>query len=291
MTAVVVQIALAVLLLLPAPVWAGVEDWRINEVVAEADGDPSRRYVELTAPPSAEEDNCLFPSSRLEVLDADGAVVWSHAPFMSTVCFTGETFLLFATTEAEAYFGFRRDGRLDVPLPPAGGQVCFTSSLTRYDCARWGTVATPVVDFFGQSDLSAAPAIARGTALARIDDTDVVADDFVLKGPTPGGPNFGPVFEPPDAGPPDAAIPDAAIFDASPDAEPADAAPRADAFERRDATPRPDAREPPAWLVAEPGGGSCDCRVGGGGGEGGQGAWLLAALLGLVGLSCTRSRR
>jgi hypothetical protein len=243
----------------PVPAFAGVEAWRVNEVVSEP-GQPTLRYVELYAPPSGAPDNCFFSTTRLEVLDAAGVVVGTVTPFPATTCYGGDTYFLFATSEAAAAFGVDADASLSVVPAPVAGQVCLRSGAIRYDCARWGAVSVAVVDQENPADMSSAPSIPAGLALTRIADTSVVSADFDIGARTPRGPNDGTPWFPPDAGPPP---PDAAP---APDAPPpADAAPPP-AF---DATPIDftDAREsPPVFLDAEPGGGGCSVghRAGGG---------------------------
>src|SRR5262249_28263526 len=154
-----------------------------------------------------------------------------------------------------ARFG-TRDARLDLPVPPFAGQICLASSQTRYDCVRWGPVGDAVPYLRSIDDSSSAASIPDGIALARVQDTGAVADDFVLQAPTPGTPNSGTVYTGPDAGPP-------------PDARPPPPdAPLPDA--RTNFTPpgapvlvRPDANLNPKFLSADPGGGGC--QVGGGG--------------------------
>jgi len=246
-------------LLVPRLALAAVEDWRVNEVVPSAAGTSDFRFVELYAPPSDLADNCLFPTSRIEVYDAAGTFLGAAAPVTATRCYGGDTYFLLAPAEAAAHYGVSRDATLNVLLPATAGQLCFASSTTRYDCARWGTIGAPVADLYDPDDATSAPAIPEGAALARRADTGVVADDFVLIDPTPRQPNDGSVWLPPDAGP----TPDAAL--------PADAD-TSDAADLPDAPPRshPDAREEdPAWFLADPGGGaSCTCRVGVGRGFG-----------------------
>jgi hypothetical protein len=229
---------------------AGVKSWEVNEIVAAVDGDPAVRFVELKNVPGG----CLFPSSRIEILDGAGALIGVVVPVTATTCFEAGWHWLFATPEAEAALGVPADAPLYWPLPAGAGQVCFVSSTTRYDCARWGTVTVPATDFFGAEDTTSALAIPDGVALARIATTHVVAVDFALQTPTPRQPNDGTPWFPPDAGP----TPDAAP---RPDAAPTpDAAPPADA--RVDAAPRADAGDD-AYLDVHPvGGATCACRVG-----------------------------
>ena len=260
--------------MVPGLASAGVEDWRVNEVVPSAAGTSDFRFVELYAPPSDFADSCLFPTSRVEVYDADGTFLGAAAPVATTRCYGGDTYFLLAPAEAAEHYGVARDAALNVLLP-AAGQLCFASSTTRYDCVRWGTIVAPVADLYDPEDATSAPGIPDGVALARRSDTGVVADDFFLTGPTPRQPNDGSVWLPPDAGP----LPDAA--------GPPDGGPLPDAPDLPDAPPRthPDARaEDPAWFLADPGGGAvCTCRVGvpRGGDRGGGAAALvpLAVLL------------
>src|SRR5688572_22862489 len=250
-------------LLESAPVSAGVEAWRVNEV--------EPRYVELYAPPTRVADTCFFPGTVLELLDGAGVVRASVQPFGVVTCFAGDTYFVFATADS----GIGADASLPFALDAAGGQVCLRSGALRYDCVRWGAVSQAVVDQSGPDDNSVAPAIAAGQALVRIGDTDVVVDDFELGAPTPRGPNDGTPWFPPDAGP-DAGTADAGAVDGGVVEE--------DAGDLADASTRPDARlEPPAWLHAEPGGGGCRAS-----GEGAGAAWLV--LLALAGLSRRRGQ-
>lgn len=253
------------------PVQADVGDWRVNEVLASADGDADVRYVELYAPPSDVADNCFFSTTRIEVLGPDGALLGSVTPFGATTCYGGDTYFLFASPEAADRFGVTRDAPLTLPLPPDGGQLCFRSSATRYDCTRWGAVTAAVTDLAAPADTTAASALADGLALSRIADTGVVADDFALADPTPRQPNDGTIWYPPDAGPP----PDA---DTTPDAEVIDARVFVDA---PPPPPRPDGGAgQPSWMLADPGADpACSCRSGGARG-GAVAGWTV--LLGLV---------
>ena len=275
--------ALAAICALGGVARAGVEHWRVNEVLASAGGDGRVRFVELHAPPSAAADNCFFPTSRLEILDAAGGVLGQVAPVTTTTCYPGDTYFLFATAEVAAALGVTRDAPLTAALPAAAGQVCFRSSATRYDCARWGAIATAATDLGDPADTSAAPALADGIALARVDTTDVVALDFAFATPTPRAPNDGTPWTPPDAGPTPDAAPDASVTDA----------PVYDATVWPDAPPRPmsDARPPPPeWWSAEPGGGVvCACRAGARRRGGADAGAVLLALLAVAALTSLRA--
>ena len=254
---------------MPHDARAGVDAWRINEVGA----DP--RFVELYAPPSADADNCFFPTTRLEILDGAGVVQATLQPFNSTTCFAGDTYFLFAPTGG--------DSAMPYPLDPAGGQVCFRSSMIRYDCVRWGAISHAVGDQDAPADTTVGAVPGTGQALARVSDTGVVASDFVLQAPTPRGPNDGSPWNPPDAGPPH---PDAAL--------PPDAEPIPDAQPDGPMQPElPDARpSAPNFLNAQPGGGGCSCTVGGRPARGGEAAGAaLALLVALGGLGLAHQRR
>jgi hypothetical protein len=270
----------ALCLLVPGLARAGVEDWRVNEVFPGAGGTSDFRFVELYAPPSDFADNCLFPTSRVEVFGPDGTFLGAAALATATRCFDGDTYFLLAPAGAAAHFGVDRDATLNLLVPAEAGQLCFASSTTRYDCARWGAITGPVADLYDPDDGSSAASIPDGVALARTQVTGVVADDFVLQDPSPRQPNDGSAWFPPDAGP----LADAA---ATPDAE------RSDARDLPDAPPRehPDARaEDPGWFLADPGGGAvCTCRLGGRGGRERPG--LLFVLVGLALPRILRSRR
>jgi uncharacterized protein (TIGR03382 family) len=253
--------------LISGAAWGAVADWRVNEVFP---GTGAVRFVELYAPPSAEIDNCLFPTTRLELYDPFGSLLGAVAPFETTVCFPGNTYLLFATPEAQSTFGVVADAPLPVPIPAAAGQVCLASSQTRYDCARWGNIVEPIRYFRNVSDESSAPSIEPGTSLARRGDTSMIAADFVLLAATPRQPNDGTVIPAPDAGPPP---PDAAP---APDAAPfPDASPFAPGDARTFPAP-PDAAPIPAFLTARPGGGGCQTA---GADAPSLAAWITLALL------------
>jgi hypothetical protein len=233
------------------PAYADLADWEVNEVVASVDGDPAIRFLELTNTVGG----CLFPTSRVDIRDADGALVAAVPLVTATTCFEAGWFLFVATPEASAHFGIPIDGALVAPVDPTAGQVCFASSGTHYDCVRWGAVAAVVTDFFGAGDESLAPAPADGAALARIQTTHVVAADWALQTPTPRGPNDGTPWSPPDAGP----IPDAGpVADAGPTL---DAAPRPDATPPPDAAPLADAANDTYLDVTPAGGATCSCRA------------------------------
>ncbi len=244
---------------------AGIEDWEVNEVVTQVGGDVQIRYIELRNLPGG----CMFPTTRIVAYDAAGQNVGSINPVVGTTCWGPDTYMLFATTAAQTSFDTGADRSIVPALPVDAGQVCFTSSATRYDCVRWGTIATPVHDFFGASDDSTVAAPASGTALARIATTHVIADDWVGLAPTPRGPNDGTPWSPPDAGPVPDAGPDAGV--------PIDAAPTPDAFIFPDAGQRLDARSD-RYLDLTPRGAGCGCSGSGGGGRGSL-ALLLVALV------------
>jgi hypothetical protein len=255
---------------LEVPILLALADFRVNEVFAQLGGDGRVRYIELFVPQGTA-GNCLFPTTRIEVFDAEGRLLGAIAPFAGTVCYPPGTYFLLASDEAVAAFGVPRDARLDVAIPAAAGQVCLASSSTRYDCARWGPIRDAVRYLRNTDDTTSAVPIEDGAALARVGDTLLVAFDFVLQEPTPGQPNDGSVVEVPDGGglqaadaapsAPDAPLPDARVF------VPPDAASR----------PRPDGPlRDPAFLSADPGGGVlCTCRLDT---RRGRPAWPLAIL-------------
>ena len=243
----------AVICLVPAAGRAGVEDWEVNEVLVSAGGDSAVRYVELRNLPGG----CLFPTSRVSVYDAAGVAIDTQALVPGTTCYGPETYFLLATGAALTYFGTDADVSPAPLLPAAAGQACFISSSTRYDCVRWGEIATPVVDFFGASDTTSATAPGDGVALERVAVTHVVEFDWTLDEPTPRGPNDGTPWTPPDAGPTPDAFP-------LPDAEPvADAGPQPDAWLLPDAGPPGDARNQDYLDLTAEGGAMCSCRGGG----------------------------
>ena len=196
-------------------------------------------------------------------------LVGTSSPVAATTCYDPGTILLFATAGAQQLFGVSADEMMLPPLPTDAGQVCFTSSTTRYDCVRWGAITEPVTDFFGAGDTTAAAAPPMNQALLRIATTPVVADDWIVSGPTPGAPNDDPPWMLPDAGP----TPDAGI-----DAGATDAGPAPDARPPIDARVRPDARDYYLDLEAR-GGAGCSCRSGNPADAGGLVLVLLAAAL------------
>jgi MYXO-CTERM domain-containing protein len=250
---------------------AGVEDWELSEVHPQSEGDPQLRFVELVN----EVGGCLFPTSTLNLYDSDALLIDIVSLATVTTCYGAPTYLLLATPEAANYFGVDKDLNL-FPELPSSGQLCFSSSSTQYDCVRWGSVATPVVDLFGSSDTTTIGSPADGVSLAREQTTHVVADDWSSASPTPRAPNDGTVWIPPDAGP----LPDASPL--------ADAGPPADAARRSDAGPGPDARpdaQNTRYLDLDAvGGADCGCRSSGG--QGG-GSFLLV----LIAMLAIRPRR
>ena len=273
-TALVVSLSAA--LLSERTARASIADFRVNEVLPALDGNAEIRYIELFVPPGTT-GNCLFPTTRIEVFDAHGLLQGAAMPFASTVCFPGGSFFLLASQAAADRFAVPADAPLAVAVPAFSGQVCFASSSTRYDCARWGPVDTPIGYLRNLDDASSAAPIPDGQALARTGDSGVVADDFGLQAPTPGRANDGAPYLGPDAGPP----PDATL---APDA----AAPDARSFARPDAAPivRPDALVDPAFLSADPGGGGCACQ-----GALGRPPWTaVVSLLGLLARAAWRRR-
>jgi len=259
-------LAVGLALACPRPAAASIADWRVNEVLASAGGDGSVRFIELFVP-AGTVGNCVFPTTRIEVYDGQGQLLGTASPFASTVCYGGGTFFLIATDAAMAHFGLTRDARLDLPVPAFAGQVCFASSQTRYDCARWGPVGVAIRYLRNIDDTTSTGSMPDGVAVARVQDTGVVADDFVLEAPTPGAANAGTIFTGPDAGmpadarpPPDApSLPDARTDFSHPDAPVLD---------------RPDANLNPRFLAADPGGGA-GCSVAGRP----QAGWLALLIL------------
>jgi len=259
----------AALCLSAGPAGAGVEDWEVNEVVVSGGGNSAVRYIELANLPGG----CLFPSSRVTVYDADGVAVDTAGLVAGTTCFGADTYFLLATPAAMSFFGTDADVQQAPLIPAAAGQVCFISSTTRYDCVRWGTINTPLVDFYGPSDTTTAMPPGDSMALERRSSTHVVAVDWAVDSPTPRGPNDGTPWSPPDAGPtPDARPP----VDAGPDA-----GPPPDAWLLPDAHPVHDA-SPQGYLdLTATGGATCSCTGGTGtpGALGGNLLLLAAAVL------------
>jgi MYXO-CTERM domain-containing protein len=226
---------------------AGVEDWELSEVHPQSQGDPQLRFVELVNLVGG----CLFPSSTLNLYDSDGVLLDIISLATVTTCYGAPTYLLLSTPEAAAYFGVDKDGNL-APELPSSGQLCFSSSSTHYDCVRWGSVTTPVVDLFGSSDTTTTAVPGDGISLSREQSSHVVIDDWALTSPTPRAPNDGSVWIPPDAGP----LPDASpIADAGP---PSDAARRSDSGPGPDA--RPDAQNTRYLDLDAVGGADCGCQ-------------------------------
>ncbi|MFH0902593.1 MAG: hypothetical protein V2A73_18340 [Pseudomonadota bacterium] len=261
---------------------AGVEGWQISEVSASRDGDQELRFIELYAPPSDGIDNCFYQTTRIEVSDKDGNLLGSETPFMTTLCYPGNTYFFLSTTKAAQLLGVPRDAPLKVKIPLEAGQICLVSSTTPYDCVRWGEVAKPMSDISAPDDISTAVPLVDGKSLARMADTGVVAKDFVLKDPSPRQPNDGGVWVPPDGGPDAEPLPDAAPLPDAPEEIFADAPPR----------PKIDgAGMDPRYYSADPGGGAMlSCRVDAGRASAKIGLIFGVALAVLV-LSRLRRRR
>ena len=259
------RVVLAIVLGWAGPAVAGPSGFRLSELAtASATGDPAARYVEL----EATVEGCVFPSTEVVAYSATGVAMGRASPFAATTCFAAGTYLLLATPAAQTAFMTAADAALVPALPGAAGQLCLVSSTTRYDCVRWGAIATPVHDLFAPGDDTSALPPPGGLALARVADDGVIATDWRVETPTPRGPNDGTPWDPADAGtdaPP--------AIDAGVDARP----------------PRPDGGggavdaavidgEPQSFLDLDPGGGAaCGCRTGVDGG--GALPLALAALL------------
>lgn len=249
-----------------------MEDWELNEVHLQSQSDTQLRFVELVNVPGG----CLFPTSTLNLYSADGTLLDIISLASVTTCYGAPTYLLLATPESAAFFGVDSDlGQ--VSELPSSGQLCFASSSTLYDCVRWGTVSSAVVDLFGSSDMSSASEPPDNFSLSRTQATHVVVDDWSNLSPTPRAPNDGSPWTPPDAGP----MPDASpLGDAGPSL---DAARRTDAGGGADAEPE---EENTRYLDLDAvGGGSCACQ----GSGTSRGLTTLFFLLGLCVLTRRRS--
>jgi hypothetical protein len=225
---------------------AGVAEWRLSEtMLAGAGGDGQVRFVEV----HTIDGGCWFPTTQIAVYDGAGTVLDAVAPFVETTCFGADTYLVLATAQAEATFGVTAAG-LPPAAPAAARQMCLRSSATLYDCVRWDGVTVPVHDLFGPADDSTAVAPPAGLALARIAESHVVAEDWIVAEPTPAAVNDGTPWDPPDAGPTPDAGADAAVPDAG--AAPDGGAGAPDAAD-------PDARDDRFLDLDAGGGAGCGC--------------------------------
>ncbi len=253
----------ALLAVAPRAAHSGVEDWELNEVHRQSQSDSQIRFVELVNLVGG----CLFPSSTLNLYSADGTLLDIIPLAQVTTCHAAPTYFLLATTQASSFFGVSADlGQLSEL--PSSGQLCFASSSTLYDCVRWGTVTSPLVDLFGNTDTTVALEPPNNFSLNREQTTHVVVNDWAVLAPTPRAPNDGSTWDPPDAGP----LPDAAPF--------ADAGVLADAAERTDAgraDARPDARNTRYLDLDAVGGGDCGCQQ-----TGRTSAWGYGFLFALI---------
>lgn len=160
--ALTVGIAIATVAgLVPAVAHADLQDWQVNEVLASAGGDPAVRYIELVNPVGG----CFFPSTRIEVYGPDGVLLGAVAPVAATTCYGPGTYYLLATSAAVATFGTTADVQMVPAIADSAAQVCFSSSMSRYDCVRWGELTEPVADLFGAQDITVAPAPADGVGI------------------------------------------------------------------------------------------------------------------------------
>ena len=233
----------------PSAAQAGVAEWRLSEaLLAGEGGDGQVRFVEL----ETVDGGCWFPTTQVAVYDGAGTALDVVAPFAVTTCFGAGTFLLLATPQAETTFGVSGAGGPPA-MPAAARQICLRSSATVYDCVRWDGITTAVHDLFGPTDDTTAVAPPPGLALARIAESHVVAEDWIVAEPTPGAVNDGTPWDPPDAGP----VPDAGP-DAGPDAAVPDAGPVPDAAEGPGA---PDARDDRFLDLDAGGGAGCGCAA------------------------------
>lgn len=269
------RVVLAVVAVLAARAEAGPAEWELSEVERAGPGnDADVRFVELYAA----EAGCWFPSTQVTVHDSGGAVLDTVAPFASTTCFAADTYVLLATSGAEALHGVTATSA-QVPAFAAGArQLCLRSTGTIYDCVRWGNQSVVIHDLFAPDDDSSATAPPAGAALARIASTHVVADDWIVAEPTPGGPNDGAPIDVPDAGPDAGPSFDAAV---APDAGPS---PDARVV---DAGPDPDARSNLFLDLDATGGAGCGCQGGGGDAGGGDAGGLVVVLSAVM--ACRRS--
>jgi hypothetical protein len=252
-------------------------DWQSDDQI---------RFVELSNPAGG----CLFPSTRLEVFDAEGQALAFVSPVTVTTCVEPGEFFVFAPPMSADFLGIVADESVLPVLPESAGQVCLASSQIRYDCVRWGDITTPVLDFFGQSDTTTAALAGPIFSISRTQNTHVIIDDWSSMPLSPGEVNDGEPWTPVDAGPEaDAgATPDGGTLDAgSLDAGLSDAGPAPDAFWLPDAGSHPDSSRNRFLDLDPAGGATCGCASND---EGSSGFLSLLLMLSILLIAMGRKR-
>ena len=178
-------------LALGAPAFADFHFMKVVEVFPGAAASPNAQYVVLQ----------MWTGGQTNVGGHGVTVHAANGDVIDTVIFgngvgNGATQdkILVATDEAASFFNLTADFELDVPLPLAGGKVCFDAIPV--DCFAWGNYvgsSTGVGTPFGQPnpfpqgraatrrlDITGNP-----TTLDEFDDTDQSASDFLSRLPTP----------------------------------------------------------------------------------------------------------
>jgi Ca2+-binding RTX toxin-like protein len=175
---------LAALLLLAGavPAEASFHMLRINELLLSNGGDASSQFVELKDS-SAEPFPPTFGPYKLVVYDAGGTRLGAHVLNGTALAANGTDPYLVSTAAANEDFSVTGDETLDVALPAAGGQVCYTSgeSESPISCLAWGCPTTHV---HAQGEKFQVPADGRSLQL-----TDISGHHFVVAAPTPKAEN------------------------------------------------------------------------------------------------------
>jgi hypothetical protein len=162
---------------------------KVNEVMlADSAGGTSVQFVELldgggpteSFPPT-------FAPYKLVVYDGAGHRLGAHtlsATKMAAAAQADRPYLI-STPSADAALGVSGDEQLDLALPTAGGQACYTiqASETAYSCTTWGCVSHAV-------DASAGTGSAHGGVPPNGESAQRQADGSIqLAAPTPKAAN------------------------------------------------------------------------------------------------------
>jgi hypothetical protein len=163
----------AIALLVPAlalagPAQASFHLTTVNEVMTSTGGDANRRFVELLDP-AGEPFPVTFGPYRLVAYDASGTAVPSGSQSVNTPL-PARPFLL-STPAADMALGTTGDQALTIPLPQAGGAVCFENGTpsSKVHCMAWGSFSGsgfPGVKGAAPADGQSLQICSSGTAVA-----------------------------------------------------------------------------------------------------------------------------
>jgi hypothetical protein len=167
---------------------------KITEIFGGTTAQPAAQFIEL----QMFADNQRFLATHeVVVFDATGNEAGSSTFTAPVSNGANQSYVLIATTQAEATFGVTADLTMAPSITPSGGKACFRGSDgSLIDCASWGTYSgdhegsgTP---FNAPIGLVADQSMERKTSggenkdgLDAGDDTGDSAEDFELAAPSP----------------------------------------------------------------------------------------------------------